>query len=73
MIDWNNYAAKKEQYRDQLREAEKRRLIKLCQAEREGSALWASFKNLVSGIGKRQVAGNHAPGAETTRLTSRMA
>ncbi len=39
MSGWNDYLMKQEQYRDQLRDAEKRRLIKQVKGDCQESAL----------------------------------
>ena len=44
MVTWRDYAVKQEQYLDQVRQAEKHRLIRQVTAGREEPALWRALK-----------------------------
>ena len=44
MVTWRDYAVKQEQYLDQIRQADKQRLIRQVTAGREESGLWQAIK-----------------------------
>jgi hypothetical protein len=52
MNGWNDYIMKQEQYRDQLREVERQRLIKLVVDDCQEWTFGQVIRNLVSGMAK---------------------
>lgn len=60
MVTWTDYLMKQEQYKDQLREAEKQRLIKQVTADcRE--ELMPSVKRQVSAVARRRLSEDQNP------------
>ena len=57
MNGWNEFSMKQEQYRDQLREAEGHRLVKLVADDCHEAAFGQAIRKLVSGVTGRQPSG----------------
>jgi hypothetical protein len=68
-----DYVVKQEQYRDQVREAEKRHLIRLAVDDCERSATWQAIKTLVLGITTRQPTRDQIPCRDMTLLAEKAA
>jgi len=68
MNGYNDYMMKQEQYRDQLRGAERQRLVKLVADDCQESAFGETLRNLFSGITKRQRSESRVPCGEYGRL-----
>jgi hypothetical protein len=73
MNGWNEYAMKQEQYRDQLREAEQHRLVKLVADDCQEAAFGRAIRNLVSGMTRRRPSRDRVPCGEHNRLLERAA
>ena len=72
MNGWNEYQMKREQYRDQARDANRHRAIKLAADGCQESA-GQVFRNLVSGVAGRRAASGQVPCGEPTRLLEKAA
>ena len=73
MNGWNEYQMKREQYRDQARDADRHRVAKLVANDCQESAVGQVFRNLVSGMSRRRPASGQAPCGEPTRLLEKAA
>ena len=73
MNGWGDYMMKQEQYRDQLRGAERHRVAKLVADDCQESGLWQALRNLISGITKRQRSLDRVPCGEYGRLVEKAA
>lgn len=73
MNGWNDYAMKQEQYRDQLREAERQRLVRLVADDCQESASGQTVRTLVSGMRKRRPSRGQVPCGESNRLLEKAA
>ena len=73
MNGWSGYMMKQEQYRDQLREAERHRLAKLVTDDCQESGLEQALRNLVSGITKRWGSRDRVPCGEYGLLAEKAA
>lgn len=73
MNGWNEYQMKREQYRDQARDANRHRVIKLAADGCQESAVGQVFRNLVSGVAGRRQASGQVPCGEPTRLLEKVA
>ena len=71
MNGWNDYMMKQEQYRDQLRGAERQRLIKLVADDCRETSFGQTLRNLVSGIMQRRWSEGPVPCGEYGRLAER--
>jgi len=54
IVNWTDYVARQERYLDQVRGAEKRRLIKQVTGGRPEAALWQAIKTRALGIAQEQ-------------------
>ena len=54
MITWRDYEVKQEQYRDALREAELRRLVKLAEASGNSEGVMQVLQRLASKLSAKQ-------------------
>jgi len=68
MNGYNDYMMKQEQYRDQLRGAERHRLVKLVADDCQESAFGKTLRNLFSGMTTRQQSAGRVPCGEYGRL-----
>jgi hypothetical protein len=73
MNGWNEYAMKREQYRDQLRGAEQHRLVKLVADDCQEAPFGQAIRNLVSGMTRRRHARGRVPCGENNRLLEKAA
>ena len=73
MNGWSDYAMKREQFRDQIRGAERQRQIKRMMANCEKPPIWQTIGNLVSGITKEQPVRGEVPCGEHARLAGKTA
>ena len=73
MNGWSEYTMKQEQYRDQVRGAERHRLAKLVEDDCQESGLGQALRNLVSGIAKHQPPVDRVPCGEYSRLAEKAA
>jgi hypothetical protein len=73
MNGWSEYTMKQEQYRDQLRGAERHRLAKLVEDDCQESGLSQALRNLISGITKRRRSRDRVPCGEYSRLAEKAA
>jgi len=72
MVTWTDYLMKQEQYKDQLCEAEKQRLIKQMAGDcPEG--LMSALKRQVSAIARRQPSHDESPCGGRPRLAEKAA
>lgn len=71
MIGWNDYMMKQEQYRDQLREAEKQRLIKQATGDCKSSLIQQAIRNLLARLSRRELAQDQVPCGGQTRLAGK--
>jgi hypothetical protein len=70
MVTWADYMMKQEQYKDQLREAEKQRLIKQMTGDcPEG--LMSALKRQVAAIARRQPSQDESPCGGRPRLAEK--
>lgn len=70
---WTEYMVKQEQYRDQLREAERRRLVRLVTDECQGSTFGQVIRKLASGMTKREPSTGREPCGEYNHLAEKAA
>lgn len=68
MNGYNDYMMKQEQYRDQLRGAERYRVVKLVADDCQESTFGETLRNLFSGMTKRQQSAVRVPCGEYGRL-----
>ena len=73
MNGWNDYSMKREQYRDQLREAERQRLIKLVADGCQEAAVRQAIRSLVSGMTRRRSLRGGVPCSEYNHLLEKAA
>ena len=73
MNGWNDCSMKQEQYRDQLREAERHRLVKLVADDCQEAAFGQAIRNLVSGMATRRPSRGRVPCGEHNRLLEEVA
>ena len=73
MNGWNEYQMKREQYRDQARDADRYREIKLAADNCQESASGRIFGNLVSGPVRRRSASDPVGCHEHARLLEKAA
>ena len=73
MNGYNEHLMKQEQYRDQARDADRHRVIKLVADDCQESAVGGVFRNLVSGMAGRRPASGQVPCGEPTRLLEKAA
>ena len=73
MNGFGEYTMGQEQYRDQLREAERHRLAKLVTDDCQESGLGQALSNLVSGITKHWGSGDRVPCGEYGLLAEKAA
>ena len=73
MFSWKDYAMKQEQYRDQLREAQKQRLVRPVTAGCQDSTIRHTISNLVSGLRAGQAAKREVPCPESAGLAGKAA
>jgi hypothetical protein len=71
MIGWDDYLMKQEQYRDQLREAERQRLARLVADDCQESASGQTIRTLVSGMRKRRPSRGQVPCGENNRFSEK--
>lgn len=68
---WTDYSVREEQYRDQLRQAEKHRLVKQVRVNGAGLALGQAIENLANKATKSQAGSRKASGREHNRLAGK--
>ena len=73
MNGWSDYIMKQEQYRDQIRSADRQRQIKRIWANFEMPSIWRTIGNLVSGTTKKQPVRDEVPCGERARLAGKIA
>jgi len=73
MNGWNDYSMKQEQYRDQLREAEKQRLVKLVADDCQGAASGQAKRNSASGAKGQRLSKGRVPCSEYNHLLEKAA
>jgi hypothetical protein len=73
MNGWSDYTMRREQYRDQLRGAEKHRVAKLVTDDCHESGLGQALRNLISGITRHQPSLDRVPCGEYGRLAEKAA
>jgi hypothetical protein len=71
MNGWNEYMMRHEQYRDQLRGAERQRLARLVTDDCQDSGLGQALGKLVSRMTKHQPSVDRVPCGEYGRLAER--
>jgi len=73
MNGWNDYSMKQEQYRDQLREAERQRLIKLVADGCQEAAVSQAIRGLVSGLTRQRSPRGGVPCGDYNHLLEKAA
>jgi hypothetical protein len=73
MNGWNEYAMKHEQYRDQLREADRRRLVKLATDNCREAASGQAIRNLALRVTGRWSSRGRVPCGEYNHLLEKAA
>ena len=73
MNGWSDYSMKQEQYRDQLREAERQRLIKLVADGCQEVAVRQAIRSLVSGMTRRRSPRGGVPCGDYNHLLEKAA
>ena len=71
MNGWSDYTMKQEQYRDQIRSADRQGQIKRMMADCEKPAIWQTIGHLVSAITKEQPVRGEVPCGEHARLAGK--
>ena len=73
MNGWSDYMIKQEQYRDQIRSADRQRQIKRMMADCEKPAIWQPIGNLVSGITREKPVRGKVPCGDHARMAGKTA
>jgi hypothetical protein len=73
MSGWNDYLMKQEQYRDQLRDAEKHRLIKQVRGDCQESALQRAARGMLAAARGRGPVRDESPCGGPSRLVEKVA
>ena len=73
MNGWNDYVMKQEQYRDQLREAERQRLVRLVADDCQDAASRQAMRNTVSGLNRQRLSKGRVPCGEYNHLLEKAA
>jgi len=73
MNGWSDYTMRQEQYRDQMRAAEKHRVARLVTDDCQQSGFGQALRNLVSGTTKHQPSLDRVPCGEYGRLAEKAA
>lgn len=73
MNGWDDYLMKQQQYRDQLREAERQRLVRQAADDCQEAAFGQAIKNLVSGVTRQRPSRGRVPCGEYNHLSEKAA
>lgn len=73
MNGWNDYLMKQEQYRDQLRDAERHRLVKLVADDCQDGASRQAMKVSVSGLKGQRLSKGRVPCGEYNHVLEKAA
>ena len=73
MSGWNDYLMKQEQYRDQLRDAEKHRLVKQAKGDCQESALQRAARGMLAAARGQGLAREESPCGGPSRLVEKAA
>jgi len=73
MNGWNDYVMKQEQFRDQLRGAERHRLAKLVVDDCQEAAFGQAIRSLVSGMTRQRLSRGCVPCGECNHLLEKAA